>query len=118
MKPKTRKEYRLRRHLRVRGKVRGTADRPRMAVMLSNKHMYVQFVDDSRGKTLAMVSTNGKQAPVRTRNVAGAQALGQAAAKRAKEKGITSVVFDRGGFRYHGRVRAIAEAAREEGLVL
>jgi len=113
-----RKEARRRRHRRVRGRVSGTADTPRMSVCVTGKHCYVQFIDDTCGRTLAAASTvepafreSGQQS-----NVAGGAILGKIAAERALEKKITQVVFDRGGFRYHGRVKAIADAAREAGL--
>lgn len=117
MKLDTKTEYRKRRHQRLRKKVMGTAERPRMSVFASNLHMYVQFIDDVTERTLAAVSTTGKQAAsVAGRGVARAQELGRTAAQTAKEKGITEVVFDRGGFRYGGRIKALADAAREEGL--
>ncbi len=112
-KPVSRKEARARRHDRVRRKIWGTAERPRMAVMVSNRHLYVQFVDDEQGRTLAAVATpKGSRSPT----VAQAQELGKKAAEAARAKGIATVVFDRGGYRYHGRVKAIADAAREAGL--
>ena len=116
MKVKNLKDYRVRRHLRLRKKVKGTAERPRMSVFLSNKHAYVQFIDDSASKTLAAVSTVAGELKGAKLNEATTKALGTAAAA-AKEKGITSVVFDRGGFVYSRRLRALADAAREGGLV-
>ena len=101
--------------MRLRKKVRGSAARPRMSVMVSNKHMYVQFVDDDAAATLAAVSTQTEGIGAR-KNVAGAKLLGQRAAVVAKEKGIETVVFDRGGLQFHGRVKAIADGAREGGL--
>jgi len=103
-----------RRHRRVRKKIVGTADRPRLAVFRSNKHIYAQVVDDFAGKTLAAASTlkdsNGDDPKAQ------AKAVGTALAQRAKEAGVTKVAFDRGGFQYHGRVQAVAEGAREGGL--
>ncbi len=118
MKVESKADYRKRRHARVRKKVVGTAERPRMSVFVSNQHIYVQFVDDVAEQTLSAVSTAGKSAPgtVRGRGADRAQEIGRLAAQAAKEKGITEVVFDRGGFRYGGRIRALADAAREEGL--
>jgi large subunit ribosomal protein L18 len=115
MRPRTRKEAIQRRHLRLRQKIRGTAERPRMAVCLTGKHIYVQFVDDVKGHTLAAVSTLTAGDNTRA-TVAGAKKLGELAAQKAKEKNIAAVVFDRGGFKYHGRVKALADAAREAGL--
>lgn len=117
MKVKTRAEYRGRRHLRLRQKVAGTAARPRMSVFVSNMHMYVQFIDDEAACTLAAVSSRtagsagGKRCSSET-----AKKLGTEAAEAAKQAGITQVVFDRGGFPYSGRVKILAEAAREGGL--
>ena len=99
--------------MRLRQKVVGTAQRPRMSAFVSNKHMYVQFIDDTDGKTLAAVAT---PAVGHHKNVAGARELGQRAGAAAKEKGIAAVVFDRGGCKYHGRLKAIADGAREAGL--
>ncbi|MEG2076530.1 MAG: 50S ribosomal protein L18 [Victivallaceae bacterium] len=112
------KEKRVRRHLRIRKKIAGTADRPRFCVSVTTNNIYCQFIDDERGLTLASVSTmdgefKGANA---TPNMAGAELLGKMAATRALAANITEVVFDRSGFQYHGRVKAIAEAAREAGL--
>jgi len=108
----------VRRHWRVRKKVVGTAERPRMSVKFSGQHIYVQFVDDSRGFTLASVSTRDKGAPAESRraNVASATTLGKRAADAAKAVRIEGVVFDRGSARYHGKIKALADAAREGGL--
>lgn len=114
MRPRTRKEAIARRHMRLRQKIRGTPERPRMAVCMTGRHIYVQFVDDTAGRTLAAVSTLAVKGLKPT--VEGARQLGALAAQRAKEKNIETVVFDRGGFRYHGRVKALADAAREAGL--
>ncbi len=111
---------RKRRHVRVRAKVNGTAQRPRLNVFRSSAHIYAQVIDDTSGHTL--VAASNLEAAVRDRagdgatKVARAKAVGQAVAERAKEAGIGAVVFDRGGFLYHGRVRAVADGAREAGL--
>ena len=113
----TKQESRQRRHLRVRKKVRGTAARPRLAVFRSAKHIYAQVIDDVSGRTLASAST--MEADLRsgaTGNVAAATKVGERVGERAKAAGVTGVVFDRGGYRYHGRVAAVAEAARAAGL--
>jgi large subunit ribosomal protein L18 len=106
---------RVKRHRRVRKKIFGTAERPRLAVYRSNKHMYAQMIDDVEGRTLVAVSTLVGNDGDR---LAQAKAVGQDLAKKAKDAGISRAVFDRGGFRYHGRVKALAEAAREGGLEL
>jgi large subunit ribosomal protein L18 len=111
-----RNETRRRVHERIRHKVRGTAERPRLAVFRSLKHIYVQVIDDTAGRTLAAASSNEKDGAAGGGNVAGAKAIGKLIAGRAKEQGIRKVVFDRGGYIYHGRVKALAEAAREAGL--
>jgi len=116
MKMVNRKEQRTRRHRRLRFNLAGTAERPRMSVMISNKHIHLQVVDDEKNVTLLSVSTSGKGAPVKGKNVAVAKAIGALAATRAKAKGIQAVVFDRGGFKFHGRIKAIAEAVREGGV--
>ena len=116
MKVKTLNDYRVRRHLRLRQKVQGTPERPRMSVFVSNKHLYVQFIDDGAAKTLAAVSTLSGALKGRKLNVATAKQLGALAAKAAQEKGIAAVVFDRGGFAYRGRLQAVADAARAGGL--
>ena len=104
-------------HHRIRRRVKGSDGRPRLAVFRSVKHIYAQVIDDSSGKTVAAASSQEKNSPVKNGgNVAGAQALGKLIAERAREKGVTKVVFDRGGYLYHGRVKALAEAAREAGL--
>ena len=110
-------EARVRRHRRVRKRVSGTAERPRLAVFRSNKHIYAQVIDDVAGRTLAAAST--VEAPLRgsaTGNVAAAKAVGQLVGERARAAGISRVVFDRGGFRYHGRVAALCDGARAAGL--
>ena len=108
-----------RRHRRVRGKISGTAQRPRMCVTRSNNNIYVQIVDDVARKTLIGVSTLGpdfKATGKKGSTVEGAAAIGEIVGKKAVEAGITEIVFDRGGHLYHGRVKAVAEAAREAGL--
>jgi len=108
---------RLRIHARIRQKVRGSEQRPRLAVFRSVKHIYAQVIDDGKGHTVAAASSNEKSSSVEGGgNVAGAKAVGKLIAERAKTKGISKVVFDRGGYLYHGRVKALAEAAREAGL--
>jgi large subunit ribosomal protein L18 len=115
--PKTREERRYRRHLRVRKKVSGTAERPRMVVFRSIKHIYAQLVDDDRGATLLGVSDSTEGIALDgTGKVAKAKAAGKLLATKAKAAGISKVVFDRGGYRYHGRVQAVADGAREGGL--
>ncbi len=107
------------RHWRIRKKVSGTRQRPRMSVRFSNQHIMVQFIDDVARVTLAATSTQGKKAAEAGKmaaNVAGAKKIGALAAQAAKSKGITQVVFDRSGARYHGKVKALADAAREGGL--
>ena len=110
------KGIRVRIHKRIRRKISGTPERPRLAVFRSLKHIYAQVIDDAAGRTLAAASSSEKGATLGGGNVAGAKEVGRLVAERAKEKGITSVVFDRGGYQYHGRVKALADAAREAGL--
>ena len=110
---------RKKRHARVRAKLSGTAARPRLNVFRSNKHIYAQIIDDMNGVTLASASTLDKELNLEsTGNIEAAQKVGELVAKRAVEKGINSVVFDRGGYLYHGRVQALADAARENGLTI
>ena len=118
---RTEKKHRLKelRHWRLRKKVIGTTDRPRMSVRFTGKNIHVQFIDDSAGKTLASASTLNKSIADRdtlAANVASAQRIGKLAAEAAKSAGIERVVFDRSGSRYHGKVKALADAAREGGL--
>jgi large subunit ribosomal protein L18 len=113
--PLTKPEARTRRHRRVRKKVRGSATRPRLAVFRSSKHIYAQLIDDDAGRTLASASTV-EDAPGTTGTVAAAKVVGTRLGERAKASGITVAVFDRGGFRFHGRVAAVAEGARAAGL--
>ena len=110
------KAIRNRIHRRIRRKVSGTPERPRLAVFRSVKHIYAQVIDDAAGRTIASASSNEKNATATGGNLAGAKEIGRLVAERAKEKGIRSVVFDRGGYLYHGRVKALADAAREAGL--
>ena len=107
---------RQKRHLRVRNRVAGTAERPRLNVFRSLAHIYAQVIDDEKGMTLAAASSLDKDFQGKGGNIAAAKAVGAAIAKKALEKGISEVVFDRGGYIYHGRVAALAEAAREGGL--
>jgi large subunit ribosomal protein L18 len=112
-------ELRLRRHRRVRKHVIGTAERPRLTVFRSNKHIAAQIIDDTVGRTLVSASTlEAAQRTGATGNTAAATEIGKLIAARARAEGVTKVVFDRGGSRYHGRVAALAEAAREAGLEL
>ena len=110
------REARIRRHRRVRKKVRGTAERPRLAVHRSNKHISAQIIDDRSGRTLAAASTTEADLRSGAGTTATAGTVGEKLAERAKAAGVTSVVFDRGGFIYHGRVAALADGARKGGL--
>jgi len=115
----TKSEHRTRRHRRVRKKIMGTAERPRLAVFRSNKHIYVQVIDDFAGRTVVSASTTETELRTgATATVDAARNFGKLVGDRAKAAGITTVVFDRGGFRYHGRVAAVADGAREAGLEL
>jgi large subunit ribosomal protein L18 len=109
-------QVRKKRHARVRTKITGTTERPRLNVFRSNKHLYAQLIDDTQGVTIASASTMDKDFNGTAGNVEAAKLIGETIAKRATEKNIKSVVFDRGGYLYHGRVKALAEAARENGL--
>jgi large subunit ribosomal protein L18 len=116
---KERREARLKRQARVRRKVRGISDRPRLCVFRSAKHIYAQIIEDASGKTLAMASTVSREVAEGcdyTGNIDAAKAVGAAIAKKALEKNIRQVVFDRNGFLFHGRIKALADAAREAGL--
>ena len=115
----TRAEHRQRIHRRVRQRVRGTEARPRLSVFRSHKHLYAQIVDDARGRTLVSASSRDNQLRPQMRyggNVAAAQVIGKVLGERALQAGITQVVFDRGGYKYHGRIKALADAAREAGV--
>ena len=116
---KSRSEVRVNKHRKLRNRFSGTAERPRLAGFRSNNHMYAQIIDDTVGNTLVSASTLQKDVKAeleKTNNVEAAAYLGTVIAKKAIEKGITSVVFDRGGFIYHGKIKALADAAREAGL--
>jgi len=115
MKTVDRKENRMRRHSRIRKQISGTSDRVRLCVMVSNKHIYAQLVDDEKSATLASVSSSGKDG-VGRKNAEGAKLIGQRLGEIAKEMGVKNIVFDRGGYKYHGRVKAIADAVREAGF--
>ena len=110
------RQQRLRRHRRVRKKVHGSSERPRLVVFRSNKHLYAQVVDDLEGQTLAAASSLDPAIREKTEAKKQPAEVGKLVAQRAKEKGIKSVVFDRGGYMFHGRVKALADAARQEGL--
>lgn len=116
---KSRSEVRVKKHRRIRNRLSGTPECPRLAVFRSNNHMYAQIIDDTVGKTLVSASTLDKEVKAeceKTNNVEAAAVVGKVVAKKALEKGITTVVYDRGGFIYEGKVKALAEAAREAGL--
>jgi large subunit ribosomal protein L18 len=109
-------QVRKKRHARVRSKISGTAERPRLNVFRSNKHIYAQLIDDANGVTIASASTMDKAFEGSTSNTEAAVKIGETIAKAAVEKNVKSVVFDRGGYLYHGRIKALADAARENGL--
>jgi large subunit ribosomal protein L18 len=111
-----RNEIRQRIHKRIRARVAGTQERPRLAVFRSINHIYAQVIDDQQGHTLVAAASTEKDLKGKGGNLDGAKLIGKTVAQRAKEKGITKVVFDRGGYLYHGRVKALADAAREAGL--
>jgi len=125
-RPSSKNDVRVRVHTRIRQRVRGTGERPRLAVFRSLNHIYAQVIDDRKGHTLAAASSGEKKSgekpaaekgkTVAGGNVAGAKQVGKLIAERAKAQGVTKVVFDRGGYLYHGRVKALADAAREAGL--
>ena len=115
----SRQKARVKKHMKIRNRFSGTAERPRLAVFRSNNHMYAQIIDDTVGNTLVAASTLEKEVKAeleKTNNVDAAAYLGTVIAKRALEKGINTVVFDRGGFIYQGKIAALADAAREAGL--
>lgn len=119
MKAQERIESRRRVRVRIREKVKGSAERPRLAIFKSGKHIYAQVIDDRKGATVAAASSLEKdmRGSLKTgANVDAAKAVGKLVAQRAVEKGVKEVVFDRGGYRYHGRIKALADAAREGGL--
>lgn len=110
-------EVRLRVHKRIRHRVRGSQERPRLAIFRSLKHIYAQVIDDHEGRTVVAASSGEKKAAVGNGgNLAGAKQVGKLIAERAQAKGVKKVVFDRGGYLYHGRIKALADAAREAGL--
>ena len=113
----TRRQSRERRHSRVREKIRGSAARPRLAVFRSLTHIYAQLVDDDAGRTLAAASSKESK-DEKAKRIDSAKSVGARLADRAKQKGVTEVVFDRGGYRYHGRVKALADGVREAGVKL
>lgn len=116
---KSRQKVRMKKHLKIRNRFSGTTQRPRLAVFRSNNHMYAQIIDDTVGKTLVAASTLEKEVKAelsKTNDVNAATYLGKTIAKKALDKGINTVVFDRGGFIYQGKVAALADAAREAGL--
>ena len=116
--PRQRNVIRQRVHSRIRAKMAGTADRPRLNVYRSLNHIYTQLIDDANGITIASASSKGKKSDEKVSggNVEAAKAVGKLIAERGQEKGIKKVVFDRGGYLYHGRIKALADAAREAGL--
>ncbi len=116
MAQESRNNIRLRIHKRIRARVSGTPERPRLAVFRSVNHIYGQLIDDQQGHTLVAASSIEKDLRGKGGNIEGAKLIGKTIAQRAKDKGITRVVFDRGGYLYHGRVKALADAAREAGL--
>ena len=117
MAKSSKNDVRVRIHKRTRLKLRGSQERPRLAVFRSLKHIYAQVIDDRQGRTLVAASSGEKKAGVSTGgNLSGAKEIGKLIAERAKSKGISKVVFDRGGYLYHGRVKALADAARAAGL--
>lgn len=119
VRKKSRQDVRVKKHMKIRNRFSGTSERPRLAVFRSNNHMYAQIIDDTVGKTLVAASTLEKDVKAeleKTNNVDAAAYLGTVIAKKAQEKGIKTVVFDRGGFIYQGKIAALAEAAREAGL--
>ncbi len=119
IKKVSRQEVRVKKHMKIRNKISGTSERPRLAVYRSNMHIYAQIIDDVNGTTIVAASTVEKAVKdtlEKTNDVAAATAVGKAVAEKAVAKGIDAVVFDRGGFIYHGKVKALADAAREAGL--
>ncbi len=119
VRKESRQKVRVKKHMRIRNRFSGTAERPRLAVFRSNNHMYAQIIDDTVGHTLVSASTLEKEVKAeleKTNNVEAAAYLGTVIGKRAVEKGIKEVVFDRGGFIYQGKIAALADAAREAGL--
>lgn len=117
IKKVSRAEIRVKKHKKIRNKLNGTSERPRLCVFRSNNHIYAQVIDDVKGVTLTSASTLDKDLKLeKTNDVEAAKVVGEAIAKRAMDKGIETVIYDRGGYIYHGRVKALADAAREAGL--
>ena len=116
IKKESRSDIRTKKHLKIRNRFSGTAERPRLAVFRSNKGIYAQIIDDTNGRTLACASTLDKEVKTKASNIEAAKEVGALIAKRATAKNIKSVVFDRGGYVYHGVVKELAESAREGGL--
>jgi len=116
MNKNNKKEHREKRHRKVRAKISGTEDRPRLCIFKSNKHIYAQIIDDSKGFTLVFASDLEVKDSKKDNKVNLAQKVGELIANKAKDKKITNVVFDRGGFKYHGRVKTLADEARKQGL--
>lgn len=116
MNKKNKKTQKERRHRRVRAKIQGTDERPRLCVFRSNKHIYAQIIDDEKGRTLVSASDLEVKDSKKDKKTDLAQKVGQLIAQKAKEKKIKTVVFDRGGFRYHGRIKTLADEARKQGL--
>jgi len=119
MKVKSKQQYKIIRHRRIRAKITGTKERPRVAVFKSNQYIYAQVIDDKAGKTLASASNyGGKKTKTKTKDKKseGASKVGEALAEKMKKTGITEAVFDRGGFKFHGRVKAVAEGLRKGGI--
>lgn len=114
--PATRRQSRGKRHFRVRKRVRGTAERPRLAVFRSNRYIYAQIIDDVEGATLASASSQEPDLRSHPLNIDTASKVGALVADRAKDAGVDAVVFDRGGYKFHGKVKALADSARKEGL--
>ena len=113
---KSRQSARVRRHARVRKTLAGNGERPRLAVYRSNRYIYAQVIDDARGHTVAAASSQEKDLRSKTLSVDTASEVGKLVAERAKSAGVSTVVFDRGGYKFHGRIKALADAAREAGL--
>ena len=119
MKPQAKRQHRLSRHKRVRAKITGTSKRPRVAVFKSNQYVYTQVIDDKTGKTLASVSDYGgkkSKSKIKDKKTEGASRVGEALAEKMKKAGIVEAVFDRGGFKFHGRVKAVADGLKKGGI--
>ncbi|OGN13945.1 MAG: 50S ribosomal protein L18 [Candidatus Yanofskybacteria bacterium RIFCSPHIGHO2_02_FULL_43_22] len=117
MNSKTKQQHRIRRHKRVRATIKGTKERPRASVFKSNRHIFVQFIDDKAGKTLVSSKIiSNKKSKIKGTKSEKAEKIGEMLAEKAKEAGINEVVFDRGGFKYHGRIKAVAEGLRKGGI--